>query len=167
MKKNIDVARAWRDEDYYLSLTEEERASLGDHPAGAVAVADDILTSITRAAAAQATRPPLSLFATTLPAEKRSTAINLLSPDTGGSHRPCPLKKMGKELRMDHHSLFELPRLVQGPDPGRAGHGAAPGARPSIAGDEALADWRLARWRGQEPFPERRLLRPPPRSQTD
>ena len=47
MKKNIDVARAWRDEDYYLSLTEEERASLGAHPAGAVAVADDVLTSIT------------------------------------------------------------------------------------------------------------------------
>jgi mersacidin/lichenicidin family type 2 lantibiotic len=47
MKKNIDVARAWRDEDYYLSLTEEERSSLGAHPAGAKTVADDVLTSIT------------------------------------------------------------------------------------------------------------------------
>ena len=47
MKKNIDVARAWRDEDYYMSLTEEERASLGDHPAGAVSVSDEILGSIT------------------------------------------------------------------------------------------------------------------------
>ena len=46
MKKNIDVARAWRDEEYYLSLTEEERASLGDHPAGVMAVADDVLGSI-------------------------------------------------------------------------------------------------------------------------
>lgn len=46
MKKNIDVARAWRDEDYYLSLTEEERASLGDHPAGVV-VADEALASLT------------------------------------------------------------------------------------------------------------------------
>ena len=45
MKKNIDVARAWRDEEYYLSLTEEERTSLGDHPAGAVK--DDVLASIT------------------------------------------------------------------------------------------------------------------------
>lgn len=34
MKKNIDLTRAWRDEDYFLSLTEEERASLGAHPAG-------------------------------------------------------------------------------------------------------------------------------------
>lgn len=47
MKKNIDVARAWRDEDYFLSLTEEERASLGTHPAGSAAVADDILKTIT------------------------------------------------------------------------------------------------------------------------
>jgi len=47
MKKNIDVARAWRDEDYFLSLTEEERASLGPHPSGAVALQDEILASIT------------------------------------------------------------------------------------------------------------------------
>jgi mersacidin/lichenicidin family type 2 lantibiotic len=47
MKKNIDVARAWRDEDYYMSLTEEERVSLGDHPAGTVNVSDEILNSIT------------------------------------------------------------------------------------------------------------------------
>jgi mersacidin/lichenicidin family type 2 lantibiotic len=36
MKKNIDVARAWRDEEYYLSLSDEERASLGAHPSGMV-----------------------------------------------------------------------------------------------------------------------------------
>lgn len=45
MKKNIDLARAWRDEDYYLSLTEEERTSLGVHPAGEIA--DPVLKSIT------------------------------------------------------------------------------------------------------------------------
>lgn len=47
MKKNIDVVRAWRDEDYYLSLTEEERASLGAHPSGVSALTDDVLGSIT------------------------------------------------------------------------------------------------------------------------
>ena len=47
MKKNIDVARAWRDEDYYLSLTEEERGSLGVHPAGAASLEDEVLKSIT------------------------------------------------------------------------------------------------------------------------
>ncbi len=46
MKKNIDVARAWRDEDYYLSLTEEERAGLGAHPSGAVSLQDEALRSI-------------------------------------------------------------------------------------------------------------------------
>jgi mersacidin/lichenicidin family type 2 lantibiotic len=47
VKKNIDLARAWRDEDYYLSLTEEERVSLGAHPAGETIVTDEILRSIT------------------------------------------------------------------------------------------------------------------------
>jgi mersacidin/lichenicidin family type 2 lantibiotic len=47
MKKNIDLARAWRDEDYFLSLTDEERASLGIHPAGIIGVDDEILRSIT------------------------------------------------------------------------------------------------------------------------
>lgn len=45
MKKNVDLARAWRDEDYFLSLTEEERASLGAHPAGNID--DAALRSIT------------------------------------------------------------------------------------------------------------------------
>lgn len=47
MKKKVDVARAWRDEDYFLSLTEEERASLGAHPSGVSGLSDDILGSIT------------------------------------------------------------------------------------------------------------------------
>ena len=45
MKKKLDLARAWRDQDYYLSLTDEERASLDDHPAGAIA--DPVLRSVT------------------------------------------------------------------------------------------------------------------------
>jgi mersacidin/lichenicidin family type 2 lantibiotic len=47
MRKFIDIARAWRDEDYYLGLTEEERASLGAHPSGVAGVSDDTLRSIT------------------------------------------------------------------------------------------------------------------------
>lgn len=47
MKKKLDLGRAWRDEDYYLSLTEEERASLGAHPAGAMDLDDPVLKSIT------------------------------------------------------------------------------------------------------------------------
>ena len=45
MKKKVDRSRAFRDEDYFLSLTEEERASLGAHPSGDIA--DAALHSIT------------------------------------------------------------------------------------------------------------------------
>lgn len=45
MKKNIDLARAWRDQDYFLSLTEEERASLKSHPGGPLV--DETLSTIT------------------------------------------------------------------------------------------------------------------------
>ena len=38
--RNIDFARSWKDEEYRLSLTPEEQASLPAHPAG-----DIVLTS--------------------------------------------------------------------------------------------------------------------------
>lgn len=46
MKKNIDLVRAWRDEDYYLSLSEEDRANLRENPAGVLGVQDEALKSI-------------------------------------------------------------------------------------------------------------------------
>jgi mersacidin/lichenicidin family type 2 lantibiotic len=36
--KKIQIARAFRDEDYYLSLTEDERASLPTHPSELVSL---------------------------------------------------------------------------------------------------------------------------------
>ena len=44
--KKIDLERAFRDEDYYLSLTEAERAGL-DHPAAAIEVHEDELRAVT------------------------------------------------------------------------------------------------------------------------
>lgn len=41
--KKIDLARAMRDEDYYLSLTDGERASLPVHPSAMLEVSDDAL----------------------------------------------------------------------------------------------------------------------------
>lgn len=35
-----DIIRAWRDEEYRESLSQEERAQFLHHPAGAIAVAD-------------------------------------------------------------------------------------------------------------------------------
>ena len=58
MKKNLDLGRAWRDEDYYLSLTEEERASLGAHPAGAIT--DPVLKSITGGCGGGCGQPTIS-----------------------------------------------------------------------------------------------------------
>jgi mersacidin/lichenicidin family type 2 lantibiotic len=46
MDKKIDVSRALRDEAYYLSLTEEERASLGAHPSGLIELEQTDLRSV-------------------------------------------------------------------------------------------------------------------------
>jgi mersacidin/lichenicidin family type 2 lantibiotic len=42
----VDVVRAWKDEEYRLSLTEAERASLPVHPAGLIELEDDQMKSI-------------------------------------------------------------------------------------------------------------------------
>ncbi len=39
----INVSRAWKDEEYYSSLTEEQRKSLPAHPAGLIEISDDDL----------------------------------------------------------------------------------------------------------------------------
>lgn len=46
MKKK-DIIRAWRDGEYYDSLTEEQRAALPENPAALLEVEDDVLSSIT------------------------------------------------------------------------------------------------------------------------
>lgn len=46
MKKK-DIIRAWRDGDYYASLTDEQRAALPESPAALMEVEDDVLSSIT------------------------------------------------------------------------------------------------------------------------
>jgi mersacidin/lichenicidin family type 2 lantibiotic len=42
----MDIVRAWTDEEYRLSLTEEQRALLPDNPAGLMELSDDALQSI-------------------------------------------------------------------------------------------------------------------------
>lgn len=46
MKKTVDVTRAWRDADYFDSLSAAEKASLPQNPAGAVEVEDDALKGV-------------------------------------------------------------------------------------------------------------------------
>jgi len=44
--KKIDLARAFRDEDYYLSLSAAERAALPAHPAAMIEVSADELRAV-------------------------------------------------------------------------------------------------------------------------
>jgi mersacidin/lichenicidin family type 2 lantibiotic len=43
---NIDVIRAWKDEEYRLGLSETERKLLPAHPAGAVDLSNDDLHAV-------------------------------------------------------------------------------------------------------------------------
>lgn len=45
--RNIDVVRAWKDEEYRLSLTSDELASLPASPVGMVELHDQELTGVT------------------------------------------------------------------------------------------------------------------------
>jgi mersacidin/lichenicidin family type 2 lantibiotic len=45
MKKR-DVIRAWRDGEYYSSLSNEERAALPASPASVIDISDDVLASV-------------------------------------------------------------------------------------------------------------------------
>jgi mersacidin/lichenicidin family type 2 lantibiotic len=42
----MDIVRAWTDEEYYLGLSEEQRALLPENPAGLMELADDDLQNI-------------------------------------------------------------------------------------------------------------------------
>ena len=44
--KKIDLSRAFRDEDYFLSLTAAERASLPAHPAALIEINEDELRAV-------------------------------------------------------------------------------------------------------------------------
>lgn len=43
---NIDIARAWKDEEYRNSLSEEERAQLPENPAGATEKPDEEMDNV-------------------------------------------------------------------------------------------------------------------------
>jgi mersacidin/lichenicidin family type 2 lantibiotic len=42
----VDIIRAWKDEEYFLSLTEEQRAALPANPAALIDLSDDDLRSV-------------------------------------------------------------------------------------------------------------------------
>ena len=42
----VDVIRAWKDEDYYLSLREDQRQALPANPAALIEISDDDLRNV-------------------------------------------------------------------------------------------------------------------------
>lgn len=50
---NIDIVRAWKDEDYRASLSEAEQAMLPENPAGIVDLADEDMSSMAGGAVAE------------------------------------------------------------------------------------------------------------------
>jgi mersacidin/lichenicidin family type 2 lantibiotic len=44
--ENIDIARAWKDEEYRNSLSEEQKAQLPDNPAGQFELTDEDLNDV-------------------------------------------------------------------------------------------------------------------------
>lgn len=42
----FEILRAWKDEDYFLSLTDAQRSALPAHPSGLIDLADDELRSV-------------------------------------------------------------------------------------------------------------------------
>ena len=55
---NIDIVRAWKDEDYRASLSEAEQAMLPENPAGLVELADEDMSSMAGGAALACTTDP-------------------------------------------------------------------------------------------------------------
>jgi mersacidin/lichenicidin family type 2 lantibiotic len=45
--KRRDVIRAWRDGEYYLSLSDEQRAGLPESPAAMIELGDEMLATVT------------------------------------------------------------------------------------------------------------------------
>ncbi|MEQ8756242.1 MAG: mersacidin/lichenicidin family type 2 lantibiotic [Coleofasciculus sp. G1-WW12-02] len=43
---NIDIIRAWKDEEYRNSLSEEERSQLPENPAGMIELSDDAAQAV-------------------------------------------------------------------------------------------------------------------------
>jgi mersacidin/lichenicidin family type 2 lantibiotic len=60
MKKKIDVVRAWRDAEYRNSLSDDERASLPEHPAGLARIDEELLKGVVGGVSLRCTTPEWS-----------------------------------------------------------------------------------------------------------
>jgi mersacidin/lichenicidin family type 2 lantibiotic len=63
--KKKQIIEAWRNEEYYLSLTEDERAALPKHPSGPAGMEAEALKSVTGGCGSWP--PPTSGYCTPCP----------------------------------------------------------------------------------------------------
>lgn len=70
---HLDVVRAWKDEEYRLSLSEAERAALPNHPAGLIELSDGDLFEV---AGGTTTEPCLTVAVTALTVAVSVAATN-------------------------------------------------------------------------------------------
>jgi mersacidin/lichenicidin family type 2 lantibiotic len=54
---NLNIIHAWKDEEYRLGLSEDERARLPEHPAGLIELADAALDEAAGGAVSPAVQP--------------------------------------------------------------------------------------------------------------
>ena len=76
------IVRAWKDEDYRLSLTEVERSLLPEHPAGIVELPDDMLDDV---GGANSPLSPITLIPVTIITIELSCLIGCGSLANGGT----------------------------------------------------------------------------------
>ncbi|MDB9373349.1 mersacidin/lichenicidin family type 2 lantibiotic [Nodularia sphaerocarpa] len=59
---NIDIIRAWKDEEYRNSLSEEQRSMLPENPAGILEMADQEIQNLVGGEARYASQPVQSAY---------------------------------------------------------------------------------------------------------
>ena len=57
---NFDVIRAWKDEEYRLSLSDDEQALLPVNPAGSIELSDELLDQVAGGDLVESTNPSLT-----------------------------------------------------------------------------------------------------------
>ncbi|HYI13126.1 MAG TPA: mersacidin/lichenicidin family type 2 lantibiotic [Thermoanaerobaculia bacterium] len=66
MKKR-DVIRAWRDGEYYSSLSNDERAEMPESPASVIDLGDEVLATVTGGCSIDAGYCPTSTYCSPCP----------------------------------------------------------------------------------------------------
>jgi mersacidin/lichenicidin family type 2 lantibiotic len=61
---NSDIIRAWKDEDYRDSLSEEQRSHLPENPAGEIELSDEEMESLAGGASVLCCQGPFSRWLT-------------------------------------------------------------------------------------------------------